>query len=584
MKNIKNYLSTIQIVHKVGHKMALILMFLLSHLLQAQEVIIDGYENDDDAYSQPQYPNPNQSQMQLVTYRGDGMTIVIQQYDENSGFASGTVTLGRNRPMAFRIRISTDERGLSRGNGQVQSQQGNKRISSWDESDMVTMVNFEGKQYRLFYQQQQTRNYQQPRSNQYQTPQAEIYREPPNPYNSPGNPSDYYPEKRVNPENTSDRKPTNNSASKPLKNLSLNNILLQKHLLKDPKMHNMVSHNILVPKGWKVEGGAWWPPTQAFLLMPSKKIKVLAPDGSMLLIEPLFQAKELKMPQQLGVNAPRDGSFHEGFMVFTRPKSVTDWAQFYANKGIPALFPNARNIRITKTNIIPGITQKFRQQAAEFAQALRSQSGPGMNIFADGMALSIEASYTDSGREWQHIIIFGTKYGGFGSPYIGRTTIWEVNNPVSMRVPKGKLSEYMPVFSAILNSLKVDPKWVSEVARGQAKIQKITVQVALDKIRGYSERSNIISQTGNDINQMIIAGGENRNRIREGSLNRVIHSINETRNYVNPNNQNTVTLPNQYERVFTNGNGDFILTNDRFYQPGSDQSINGSWSLMKAQN
>ncbi|MEM7284346.1 MAG: hypothetical protein AAF438_22325, partial [Pseudomonadota bacterium] len=40
------------------------------------------------------------------------------------------------------------------------------------------------------------------------------------------------------------------------------------------------THTLLVPKGWKVEGGGWQPPPQAHSWIPSRNIVVMAPDGT----------------------------------------------------------------------------------------------------------------------------------------------------------------------------------------------------------------------------------------------------------------------------------------------------------------
>lgn len=44
----------------------------------------------------------------------------------------------------------------------------------------------------------------------------------------------------------------------------------------------------------------------------------------------------------------------------------------------------------------------------------------------------------------------------------------------------------------------------------------------------------------------------------------------------------TVSLPGGYDRVYTNGTGDYIMTNDPFYDPGTDPGVNSqNWDRMR---
>ena len=71
--------------------------------------------------------------------------------------------------------------------------------------------------------------------------------------------------------------------------------------------------------------------------------------------------------------------------------------------------------------------------------------------------------------------------------------------------------------------------------------------------------------------------------IKDATHAKVINSIHGTEDYVVPGGTASVQLPNDYQRVYTNGNGEYLLTNDVLYDPNTDSALNGNqWTGMEA--
>lgn len=51
-----------------------------------------------------------------------------------------------------------------------------------------------------------------------------------------------------------------------------------------------------------------------------------------------------------------------------------------------------------------------------------------------------------------------------------------------------------------------------------------------------------------------------------------VNYIHDQQDYADPSVNANVTLPANYERVFSNGNGEYVLTNDVAFEPGTDWS------------
>lgn len=69
--------------------------------------------------------------------------------------------------------------------------------------------------------------------------------------------------------------------------------------------------------------------------------------------------------------------------------------------------------------------------------------------------------------------------------------------------------------------------------------------------------------------------------MRDEGHRRTINAINEVQEYQVPGAEYPVVLPSCYERVFSSGNGEYLLTNDLSYGPGTDNSLSGDWTALK---
>ena len=60
--------------------------------------------------------------------------------------------------------------------------------------------------------------------------------------------------------------------------------------------------------------------------------------------------------------------------------------------------------------------------------------------------------------------------------------------------------------------------------------------------------------------------------------------IRGTEDYAAPGSNEYVQLPNNYDHVYTNGNGEYLLTNDSLYNPNTDAAINNrTWETHERQ-
>ncbi|MCP5071036.1 MAG: hypothetical protein GY946_31115 [bacterium] len=110
---------------------ALAVLFLLPPALHAEEG-----------------PWPTQ-QVRTTTFRGDGMTLVIEQLDVQTGMVQGTIAISGGRGMPFMLRLARSAAGKEVGQGQVQSPQGNRPFSTLETGPGAARVTYEGRHYDI---------------------------------------------------------------------------------------------------------------------------------------------------------------------------------------------------------------------------------------------------------------------------------------------------------------------------------------------------------------------------------------------------------------------------------------------------
>ncbi len=360
-------------------------------------------------------------------------------------------------------------------------------------------------------------------------------------------------------------------------------IVLTQHTLKDPGSNNMPSHTVLAPKGWAVEGNAFWPHPNFFRILPSQDIKATAPDGRQVHLGPNLGAIDYipsHQSQQMGFNRPEEGSASDGYLVLYMPENLDAWATFLKEKGIAQNYPEATDIHVNEVVIVPELTQVIKKQYEPILQQLAQQNqqsamlGLNMQSAGDAAVLAANATYTLDGKRYEQLFVFGTSYLLTDSD-TGRQVFWSIEPNVAYRAPAGELEKSMPLLMTIANSLRPTPQWAKMKADHIAKMNQIAAQ-------GAADRSRIIAESNREISRIITEGYEQRQASMDRSHRQTINAIREVDDFTTPGSNTTVQLPYHYNHIYTNGNNEYILTDDALYNPNLDPTLNQhDWQTMQ---
>ncbi|MFV0276704.1 MAG: hypothetical protein ACK5HY_05895, partial [Parahaliea sp.] len=110
------------------------------------------------------------------------------------------------------------------------------------------------------------------------------------------------------------------------------------------------------------------------------------------------------------------------------------------------------------------------------------------------------------------------------------------------------------------------------------------------QIRGVSgsildanQHTSSTAPAASDINNIIVGGYRERSAVGDRMQQRYVDSLREETPYTTPSGE-TVRLPSFYDKVYTDGNGTYLLNNDALYNPNTDPTINNvNWHRIEAQ-
>lgn len=318
---------------------------------------------------------------------------------------------------------------------------------------------------------------------------------------------------------------------------------------------------MLIPSDWRFDGGIQWvldnpgmPAVAAF--------RVTNPAGTA-----EFEAFPNHMffwtNNQMILSMFPVGSRYLGSEVL-QPATPVDFLQ---NVLIPRFRGNVSNLRVVE-----------RKQLPELARQLGANmpSHPGVSTSVDGGKVKIE--YQRNGR-WMEETIYAvvesfsypiqTMYGTVVN------TNWLGEYLFSFKAEKGKLDASSKLFQTMVRSFQLNPQWFNKYSQ----LTEYLIQNQIKRIQNIGQISRIVSQTNNEISDMIMKGYESRQAVYDRLSTNFSQTIRGVDEYHDPIKETPIELPIGYNRAWTNGLGEYVLSDDYSFDPniGSNQN----WEQMR---
>ncbi len=357
------------------------------------------------------------------------------------------------------------------------------------------------------------------------------------------------------------------------------NLVLQQKVFED--VAGFKTHTMLIPKGWSVEGGYYSLDVRRFFkIMPSQRIMLNAPDGTGVLIGPSLNCTDWRpsaLARQYGATRAQNGQHSEGRIVLRIPDSFDEWKQFYQQEVLDRA-DWISNGRITKIYEIPEISMSVDQMMQPVWESVRQYNqmnqayGTPVQQSGGCLGLGINVEFTKDGQAFEGIQVYSLAFTSTDTE-MGRQVDWMLLSDIVVFAPKGKLQSQLKNLVAIAASLRMTPEF-------QQSINQTLHNMTQDDIRTANKISQINRQTNDYIRRTNQQSWENRQQANDRSHQNYINSIREVEVYSQGGYE--YELPSHYDYVYGDSTGNFIMTNDAFYQPNSDLNLSGSWDQVQS--
>ena len=348
------------------------------------------------------------------------------------------------------------------------------------------------------------------------------------------------------------------------------------------KWLDMDSHTLLLPPGWKVEGGGWAPPAQAgyFRVLPSQEITITTDLGLRLDIGPTATLYDARIPphlrQQFG-QVPPDGANVNGNMKLRLPRSNEAWGELIAKGLRDNPDRNVSNVSVQKVTPIEPANSQLRQQVRQQAQQMGAfNTPPGLPApTVDGTVLQIELTYTEDGREMMEAAWLAASWWisprpDFNNPggVAAEEIFWDLRSGMSIAVPKeleqreAELEAQMPMVMLVISTIRPTDAYVQFVMKQSAQNRQLDQNMARESLETYRKIAEINRETGEYVRRNQQEGYEDRTESQERLAERTVNVLTDREDYLVPGTNEYLNLPSGYDHAYYGDDGTVILTND----------------------
>jgi len=426
----------------------------------------------------------------LYIYQGDGLTVIVTEWSEDTGAVSGQIRHG-DATYPFTGKAGTDSdpevvNGAFTANGQQHA-----FVSRPVEGSDEVIFSTGGKDYRL----------------------------------RPGNAPQQVDAPKPAPPNVNA-----GANAPPVMRLKL-------HAFPDVSMGGATAYTVMLPDGWNSQGKIEW--SGGELSYPQPTFEITSPEGGRIRFIPAITLSYTEVNPVPGFDPiPPQG--------VPAPQNFPQWLVSAKSQ---------TNAHVSNVTLVDSkrLTQ-VEQQHKEF------QAGIGARD--DGMqreVWQVTLEYDEAGaRRREDAIMMYVRY----PPNINQnlsSQMWSVFTTYIISAPKDKFEALKPQLYTIASSVRPTPQWWTQSQALLAELSRMRIE----------NRAAEIRRRGQMLNQMSDADYQKyRQNFSSDSAQRDrINTIYETSDYRDTTGQ-IVNLPMHYHHVFSDGKGNYVLSNNSQDKPG----------------
>lgn len=312
--------------------------------------------------------------------------------------------------------------------------------------------------------------------------------------------------------------------------------------IRDVNMNNVVAYTMLVPDGWDFQGHVEW--SKEKTPYPQRVVKVTASDGSWINFSPAMSFS-YSVIRQVGGGTMRNGT--------PPPSSLGEWVVSAAARAHPEL---------SEFSLISDERDRLLEQASEAAQR---QSG--IPVQGNWEKHRIKFRFLMDGVPFTEELHLTYSVSQVPPNQWVATTIWMVFVDSNVRAPSARFEEMKPLLYASANSLRTVPQWFTQQQLLLMEITKQNHVIGMEEIRRRGQYYDQLSDAS-------FAAWKKSQLSSDRQQNARINSINEVDDFRDSNGL-PVKLPIHYKNYYSDGRGNYLMTNSTLDKPDS------SWTELE---
>lgn len=478
------------------------------------------------------------AQDSLYLFSGDGITVKVLTEDEDSGAVTGEITIYSDNGATYPFEGVVDDDDTISGKihirGQDQAMRGRVNGQS-------LVLEFSGRTYQLSQGSGVASiipPFPVPDMNQGQqgnqaTPPTPDDGDPPpdmTPVPNPNPNPDSNPNPDPNPNFTPNPNPDRAPGPAP------DTLRLKREYLHDVAMGGVISHHLLIPSDWNLEGQVQWSNDKTPIWQYN--FKITGPEGEKVSLIPTWVFSYL---QAKNSNLPTQG--------IPPPQNLAAWLVEYIRQN---------NHEIQNVQLINSQWDSMAEQAwNDNARAVGMvQQGPPLEFH------QIDLSYLKDGvLMHEEISISYARLTPIDNINIySQTWMLFINRIIA--APEATFAQKKPLLLSILGNVKMVPKWWNQMMQVRSAIIQKNFEEGMAEIRRRARMYEEMSDAQ-------FAAWKRYSDSQDEIQRKRIQMINEVEDFRDVDGSR-VELTIHHKYVFSDGQGNYILTNDYNNRPGGN--------------
>jgi hypothetical protein len=327
---------------------------------------------------------------------------------------------------------------------------------------------------------------------------------------------------------------------------------------------------LLIPADWKYESSVRWVNTPCIANLVEVFGRASSPDGIsgfefftphswQWTDDPAARQMAIQMPAQSCEMRPPVGA-----------------AEYIRRSIVPRFRQGAQML---DTQPMPQVAQAKETNArTQYAQLFQSGVLSGFRVDA----ARVKLRYQIGGRPVEEWISGTTLTSAMPimsataamSGQMAQTTSYTIaaEDLIATRAPAGELEGKSKLFATMVSSIRPNQQWV-------AAVQQVITNIGNAQIKGAADRSRIWTKASRETNEMIVRGYQERQAVQDRLATQYDQSIRGVETFVNPSTHEQVELTGGYKDAWSNGLGEYILSDSTSFNPS--MAFKGNWVRLE---